>query len=64
VPKLLVTAALGLRSPDTRTWSERIEAARTEKELSDLFEDFIGQVPLGQRLLAGYNPCGPAGRCR
>jgi len=56
VPKLLVTAALGLRSPDTRTWSERIEAARTEKELSDLFEDFIGQVPLGQRLLAGYNP--------
>src|SRR5678815_5127977 len=56
VPKLLVPAALGLRSPDTRTWSERIEAARTEKELSDLFEDFIGQVPLGQRLLAGYNP--------
>ena len=56
VPRLLVTTALGLRSPDTRTWSERIDAARTEKELSDLFEDFIGQVPLGQRLLAGYNP--------
>ena len=56
VPKLLVTAALGLRSPDTRTWSERIEAAKTERELSELFEDFISQVPLGQRLLAGYNP--------
>jgi hypothetical protein len=56
VPKLLVSAALQLRSPDTRTWSERIEAAKTEKELSDLFEDFIGQVPLGQRLLGGYNP--------
>jgi len=56
VPKLLVQAALGLRSPDGRTWAERIDAARTEKELSDLFEDFIAQVPLGQRLLAGFNP--------
>ena len=35
VPKLLVQAALGLRSPDGRTWAERIDAARTEKELSD-----------------------------
>src|SRR6187455_1110443 len=26
VPKLLVSGALALRSPDTRTWSERIEA--------------------------------------
>ena len=56
VPKLVVTGALALRSPDTRTWSERIESAKTEKELSDLFEEFIDQVPLGRRLLADYNP--------
>jgi Protein of unknown function (DUF1615) len=56
VPQLLVQAALQLRSPDSRTWSERISAARSEKELSDLFEDFISQVPLGQRFFAGYNP--------
>jgi len=56
VPKLLVDAALQLRSPDSRTYSERIDAARTEKELSDLFEDFIAQVPLGRRFFAGYNP--------
>ena len=56
VPKLLVQAALQLRSPDSRSYSERIDAARTEKELSDLFEDFIAQVPLGQRFFAGYNP--------
>jgi len=56
VPQLLVQAALQLRSPDSRTWNERISAARSEKELSDLFEDFISQVPLGQRFLAGYNP--------
>ena len=56
VPQLLVQAALQLRSPDSRTWSERIAAARSEKELSDLFEDFIAQVPLGQRFFTGYNP--------
>jgi hypothetical protein len=56
VPKLLVQAALQLRSADSRSYSERIDAAKTEKELSDLFEDFIAQVPLGQRFFAGYNP--------
>jgi len=56
VPKLLVQAALQLRSPDSRTYSERIDAAKSEKELSDLFDDFVAQVPLGQRFFAGYNP--------
>jgi hypothetical protein len=61
VPQLLVQAALAVRSPDTRTNRERIDAARTEKELSDLFDDFVGEVPLGGRLLAGYNPVRTAG---
>jgi hypothetical protein len=56
LPQVVVRTTLELRSPDSRTWSDRINAARSEKELSDLFEDFISQVPLGQRLLAGYNP--------
>jgi hypothetical protein len=56
IPKMLVQAALNLRSADSRTYSERIEAAKTEKELSDVFEDFIASVPLGQRFLAGFNP--------
>ena len=56
VPRLLVQGALQLRSPDSRTYAERIDAARTEKDLSDAFEDFIAGVPLGQRFLAGYNP--------
>ena len=56
IPKMLVDAALQLRSPDSRTYSERIDAAKTEKELSDVFEDFIASVPLGQRFLAGFNP--------
>ena len=56
VPRMLVHAALELRSPTGRTYSQRIDAARTEKDLSDLFEDFIGAVPLGKKLFADYNP--------
>ena len=56
VPTLLVSAALQLRSPDGRSYSERIEGARTERELSRLFVDFIDEVPLGRRLFASYNP--------
>jgi hypothetical protein len=61
VPKLLVHGALQMRSADGRSYSERIDRARTEKELNDLFIDFIGNVPLGGRLFAGYNPVRTAG---
>ena len=61
VPQLLVQAALAVRSPDTRTYGERIDAARTEKEVSDLYDDFLDGVPLGRTLLAGYNPVRTAG---
>ncbi len=56
VPRALVHAALDLRSSDGRTYGERIRAARTEKQLNDIYEDFIGQVPLGRRLFSGWNP--------
>ena len=56
VPGVLVHAALDLRSSNGRTYGERIGAARTEKQLSDTYEDFIGQVPLGRRLFSGWNP--------
>lgn len=56
VPELVVDAALKLDSPDGRTWGERIAALRTEREMSELFEAFVGQVPLGRRLFGGANP--------
>jgi Protein of unknown function (DUF1615) len=56
VPLALVHAALELKSTDGRTYRERIRAARTEKQLSDVYEDFIGRVPLGRRLFASWNP--------
>ena len=56
MPKLALHLALKLNSPDGRSYAERIDAVKTERELSEIFEDFIGMVPLGSRLFAGYNP--------
>ena len=41
VPAFLVSSALNIKSPDGRTYSQRLAAARTEKELSETFDDFI-----------------------
>lgn len=56
VPRVLVHGALQLRSPTGATYSERIDAAKTEKDLSDIFEDFIGAVPMGRTLFAERDP--------
>lgn len=56
VPPMLVHAALQVSSSDGRSYGDRIAAARTERELSDTFEDFIGRVPLGTRLFGDANP--------
>jgi hypothetical protein len=56
VPRMIVHAALELRSPTGSTYSQRIDAAKTEKDLSEIYEDFTGSVPLGKKLFADYNP--------
>src|SRR6185437_7856339 len=56
LPLVLVHAALDLKSPDGRTFAARIRAAKTEEDLSGIYEDFIRQVPLGQRLFEDANP--------
>jgi hypothetical protein len=56
IPKLVVRTALRLSSPNGKSYAERIDTAKTEKQLSDIFEDFIDIVPLGKTLLADRNP--------
>jgi hypothetical protein len=56
VPKLAVRAALALPSPDGRSYAQRIEGVKTERQLSELFDDFIGMVPLGKTFFASRNP--------
>ncbi|SDA98106.1 Protein of unknown function [Pseudomonas sp. NFACC15-1] len=56
IPELLVSGALQVRSPNSKSYSDRLDAARSEKELSGIFDDFIGMVPLGKTLFGGFNP--------
>jgi hypothetical protein len=56
IPRALVDLALKAQSPDGRSYAERLRGARTERDLSEMFQDFIGAVPLGGRLFADLNP--------
>lgn len=61
IPKFLVDAALNFKSSDGRSYAQRLQAARTERQLSEIYEDMIGRVPLGKRLFADMNPVQTAG---
>ncbi|MFO2462813.1 DUF1615 domain-containing protein [Pseudomonas sp. 15FMM2] len=61
VPGVLVRTALQLRSPTGKSYAERLRSARTEKDLSAIFDDFIGVVPLGRTLFGSFNPVHTAG---
>ncbi|MDP8985143.1 MAG: DUF1615 domain-containing protein [Pseudomonadota bacterium] len=56
VPRLVVHGVLRLTSPTGRSYSDRIDGAQTEKQLSDIYDDLIGTVPMGRILFADHNP--------
>lgn len=56
IPQLLVDTALKIHSPDGRSYSDRLQHARTERELSSIYEDLVASVPLGRRLFSDFNP--------
>jgi len=56
VPLLLIKAALLKTSPDGRSYIQRIDALKTEKQLNGLFQDMINELPFGKQLFADYNP--------
>ncbi len=56
VPNFLVHTALMLKSPNGKSYSERLDKVRSEKELSAIFDDFISMVPMGQKLFGNLNP--------
>jgi hypothetical protein len=69
VPMLAVRAALTLNSSNGKSYGERIDTVKTEKQLSEIFEDFIGMVPMGRTFFADrFSPtairCAPEVRCR
>ncbi|WP_437891507.1 DUF1615 domain-containing protein [Phytobacter sp. V91] len=56
IPQILVHTALKIESPNGKSYSDRLDNVRTEKQLSEIFDDFIGSVPMGQKLFGAYNP--------
>jgi len=56
IPRFALDAALAIPSTSGKSYGERLDAARTEQQLSDIYEDFIGRVPFGKTLLANRNP--------
>jgi hypothetical protein len=61
VPRAAIDLTLKIESQDGRSYGERIDALRTEKELSELFDEMVGRVPLGTKFLSGFNPVHTAG---
>lgn len=56
IPLALVHTALKIESPNGKSHSERLDKVKTEKQLSEIFDDFISVVPMGQTLFGSYNP--------
>ncbi|WP_293370618.1 DUF1615 domain-containing protein [Nevskia sp.] len=56
LPKVVVRTGLKVNSPDGRSYAARIDAAKTERALSEIFDDLIGALPLGRTFFADRNP--------
>lgn len=56
IPKLVLDAALTLQSSNGKSYRERIDAVRTEQEMSEIYEDMIGRVPVAKSFLEDRNP--------
>lgn len=56
IPLFALNTALKLPSSDGRSYADRLAVVRTERELSEVYEDLVGRVPLGKRLFENWNP--------
>lgn len=56
IPAPVFELALRKTSPDGRSYAERLDRLRTERELSALYEDIVQEIPFGAQLLGSRNP--------
>ena len=57
VPKIAVAGALMLKAPDGEAYGDKLARVRSERELSDLYEQIIARAPrLGRGMLSRANP--------
>ena len=56
IPMLVIEAALLKKSSNGKSYKERIDSLKTEKQMSDLIDDMIAEIPNGQSWLSAKNP--------
>ena len=56
IPRFVLEVALALPSSDGRSYRERLKLASTERELSEVFEDFARRMPVAKTFFAEQNP--------
>lgn len=56
IPETIVDWMLSTTSSDGRSYQQRIESLKTERELNDLIEEIVSSIPAGKRLFPNYNP--------
>jgi hypothetical protein len=61
IPKWSMNLLLDLKSPDGKTYRNRLNAVRTERDLSGIYEDLMYARPFGATLFSYHNPIQTAG---
>ncbi|WP_337882478.1 DUF1615 domain-containing protein [Chromobacterium haemolyticum] len=56
IPGFVVDAAMQKKSPDGRSYKQRVDALRTKREMNALFEDMVRELPFGQTIFEHKNP--------
>jgi len=56
IPQTVVDWMLSATSRDGRSYQQRLNTLKTEKELSDLIEEIVAAIPAGKKLFSNYNP--------
>lgn len=56
IPEFVVRTALKISSPNGQSYADRLDHVHSERELSDIFDDLIDMLPLGQKLFGRFNP--------
>jgi hypothetical protein len=56
IPAIALDAALSIKSRNGASYRQRIDEARTERQLSDVFEEMVDRVPLGRTFFGDRNP--------
>ena len=56
IPSIALDVALSVKSKTGASYRQRIDEAKTERQLSDIFEEMVDRVPLGRTFFGDRNP--------